>query len=185
MSLTDNTIRNAKAPEKPVKLYDAGGLFLLVTPAGGKWWRFKYRLDGKEKLLSLGTYPDTTVKTAREKRDEARRRLAQGIDPSADLGGALPPASKKATSPLSRTPRPSGSFCGPSTATKVPSPSAALCAWPRWCSSGRGNCARRNGPSSTLSGPRGGFPPPRMKMKDAHIVPLSSQALTILREWSP
>jgi integrase len=84
MPLTDNTIRNAKAPEKPVKLYDAGGLFLLVTPSGGKWWRFKYRVEGKEKLLSLGTYPETSLKAAREKRDEARKLLAQGIDPSAE-----------------------------------------------------------------------------------------------------
>ncbi|HYE35393.1 tyrosine-type recombinase/integrase [Methylocaldum sp.] len=83
MPLTDNTIRNAKALEKPVKLSDAGGLFLLVTPTGGKWWRLKYRFEGKEKLLSLGTYPQVTLKEAREKRDEAKRLLKTGIDPSA------------------------------------------------------------------------------------------------------
>lgn len=84
MALTEMTIRNAKAPEKPVKLYDAGGLLLLVTPAGGKWWRLKYRFEGKEKMLSLGTYPETGLKAAREKRDEARKLLSQGIDPSAE-----------------------------------------------------------------------------------------------------
>jgi hypothetical protein len=84
MPLTDNTIRNAKPQEKPVRLFDGGGLYLEVAPSGGKWWRFKYRVEGKEKRISLGTYPETSLKAAREKRDEARRLLAQGIDPSAE-----------------------------------------------------------------------------------------------------
>ena len=66
----------------PYKLGDAGGLFLLVTPAGGKWWRLKYRFGGKAKLLSLGVYPEVGLKQARAKRDEARKQLAAGIDPS-------------------------------------------------------------------------------------------------------
>ena len=82
MLLTDTTIRNAKPGAKPAKLFDERGLFLLVTPAGGKWWRLKYRFDGKEKLLSLGTYPDVSLKDARERRDNARKKLADGIDPS-------------------------------------------------------------------------------------------------------
>jgi hypothetical protein len=82
MGLTDTTIRNAKPAAKPVKLFDERGLFLLVTPAGGKWWRLKYRFEGKEKLLSLGTYPDVSLKDARERRDNARKQLADGIDPS-------------------------------------------------------------------------------------------------------
>jgi integrase len=81
MSLTDTAIRNAKPAEKPVKKADEKGLFILVTPSGGKWWRFKYRFGGKEKLLAIGTYPDTSLAKAREKRDEARRLLADGIDP--------------------------------------------------------------------------------------------------------
>lgn len=83
MPLTDTTIKNAKPGEKPVKLYDADGLLLWVAPSGGKWWRLKYRLGGKEKMLSLGTYPEVGLREARERRDEARRRLADGIDPSA------------------------------------------------------------------------------------------------------
>lgn len=82
MPLTDPTIRNAKADTKPVKLFDGAGLFLLVTPAGGKWWRFKYRFGGKEKLLSLGTYPQVSLKEAREKRDDAKKLLRNHIDPS-------------------------------------------------------------------------------------------------------
>ena len=82
MSLTDTAIRKSKASEKPQKLFDGGGLFLLVSPAGGKWWRIKYRFDGKEKLLSLGTYPEISLKDARERRDEARKLIAKGIDPS-------------------------------------------------------------------------------------------------------
>lgn len=82
MPLTVAAINNAKAGPKQRKLFDERGLFLLVTPKGGKWWRFKYRFQGKEKLLSLGIYPDVSLKDAREKRDEARRLVAQGLDPS-------------------------------------------------------------------------------------------------------
>ena len=80
--LTDTDIRNAKPGNKANKHFDGGGLFLLVTPAGGKWWRLKYRIDGKEKLLSLGIYPDVGLKEARRRRDEARELIAKGIDPS-------------------------------------------------------------------------------------------------------
>jgi integrase len=83
MPLTDTSVRNAKPESAAIKKFDERGLFLLVTPSGGKWWRFKYRLEGKEKLLSLGVYPDVSLKAARERRDEARKRVAQGIDPSA------------------------------------------------------------------------------------------------------
>ena len=83
MSLSDAKIRNRKPPEKPVKLFDGGGLFLLVTPQGGKLWRLKYRFEGKEKLLALGSYPEVSLLYARQRRDEARRQLARGIDPGA------------------------------------------------------------------------------------------------------
>lgn len=82
MPLTDTTIRTAKPGEKPYKLTDEKGLFLLVNPNGGKWWRLKFRIGGKEKQLSLGTYPDTGLKDARSKRDEARKMMTDGIDPS-------------------------------------------------------------------------------------------------------
>ncbi len=81
MPLTDTAIRKAKPRERPYKLGDAGGLYLLVTPNGGRWWRLKYRHGGKEKLLSLGTYPDVGLKDARGRRDEARKQLAAGVDP--------------------------------------------------------------------------------------------------------
>jgi hypothetical protein len=81
MALTDTAIRNSKPSEKPRKLADEKELFLLVTPNGGKWWRLKYRFEGKEKLLSLGVYPDVGLKDARERRNEARALLARGIDP--------------------------------------------------------------------------------------------------------
>ena len=83
MALTDTAVRLKNAGAKPEKLFDERGLYLLVAPTGGKWWRLKYRFEGKEKLLSLGTYPDTPLSKAREKRDEARRLIAEGIDPSA------------------------------------------------------------------------------------------------------
>ncbi|MGA2674517.1 MAG: Arm DNA-binding domain-containing protein, partial [Terracidiphilus sp.] len=84
MPLTDTAIRNAKPGLKPAKLFDERGLFLLVTPAGGKWWRFRFRFEGKEKLLSLGVYPDVGLKDARNRRDEARKLLAEGTDPGED-----------------------------------------------------------------------------------------------------
>jgi integrase len=82
MPLTDVTIRAAKPREKPYKLFDERGLFLLVKPNGARLWRFKYTVGGREKLISLGDYRDVPLKRARDKRDEARRLLADGIDPS-------------------------------------------------------------------------------------------------------
>ena len=83
MPISDTAARNAKPESKPKKLFDSGGLFLLVQPTGGKLWRLKYRIDGKEKLLALGAYPDVSLKDARKRRDEARNLLADGIDPGA------------------------------------------------------------------------------------------------------
>lgn len=84
MTLSVTEIKNSKPAAKPYKVYDELGLFVQVTPNGGKWWRFKYRFDGKEKLLSLGTFPDVSLAEARAKRDEARKLLAQNppSDPS-------------------------------------------------------------------------------------------------------
>ncbi|MBX9812634.1 MAG: Arm DNA-binding domain-containing protein [Burkholderiales bacterium] len=82
MPLTDTAIRSAKPQAKAVKLFDGGGLYLEVNPAGGKWWRWKYRFGGKEKRLSLGIYPDVSLKAARDRRDAARKLVADGIDPS-------------------------------------------------------------------------------------------------------
>jgi len=80
--LNDTRVRSAKSREKAFKLSDERGLFLLVMPTGSRLWRLKYRVNGREKLISLGAYPDVTLKRAREKRDAARRLIADGIDPS-------------------------------------------------------------------------------------------------------
>ena len=82
MPLTDTTIRTAKPTGKAVKLFDGGGLYLEIAPSGGKWWRLKYRFQGKEKRISLGTYPTVSLKDARERREQAKRLIEQGIDPS-------------------------------------------------------------------------------------------------------
>jgi integrase len=81
MPLTDTAVRNAKPSKKAVKLFDDRGLYLEVSPAGGKWWRHKYRFEDKEKRLSLGVYPDVGLKEARGRRDDARKLLAAGVDP--------------------------------------------------------------------------------------------------------
>lgn len=77
-------IEGAKPKSTPQHLFDGGGLFLLVTPTGGKWWRFKYSFAGKSKTISLGTYPEISLLQAREQREAARKLLAAGVDPSAD-----------------------------------------------------------------------------------------------------
>ena len=61
--LTEAKVRAAKAPDKPIKIFDSGGLYLLVSPNGSRWWRLKYRIAGREKLLSLGIYPDRAPET--------------------------------------------------------------------------------------------------------------------------
>jgi integrase len=82
VALTDTAIRKAKPAEKALKLFDERGLFLLITPPGGKLWRFKYRFGGKEKLLALGAYPDVSLADARDRREAARKLVAAGTDPS-------------------------------------------------------------------------------------------------------
>src|SRR5215471_12876572 len=81
--LNEARIRASRPKDRPYKLFDERGLFMLVTPVGGRLWRFRYRYNGVEKLLTLGAYPDVSLKRAREKRDDARRLVADGSDPSA------------------------------------------------------------------------------------------------------
>lgn len=81
--LTDIQVRSAKAADRPRKLFDARGLYLQVTPSGGRYWRFDYSFNGKRKTLALGVYPDVPLARARARHQEARERLAQGQDPAA------------------------------------------------------------------------------------------------------
>ena len=81
MALTDTAIKSAKPTDKPVKMTDGDGLYLLIHPNGGKWWRFDYRFDSKRKTLSMGVYPDVSLRDARNRRDAARKQIANGIDP--------------------------------------------------------------------------------------------------------
>jgi integrase len=84
MALTDSTIKNAKPTATQYKLHDEKGLFAIVRPTGGKLWRFKYRFQGKEQQLSLGTYPEVSLKDARKRLNEARKLLGEGKDPAAE-----------------------------------------------------------------------------------------------------
>lgn len=81
--LTDMKVQKTKPQDKPISLFDGGGLYLLVTPSGGKLWRFKYRFNKKEKKLALGSYPEISLQDARQRREDARRLLANGVDPGA------------------------------------------------------------------------------------------------------
>jgi integrase len=82
-ALSEAKIRASRPKERAYKVFDQRGLFMLVTPTGGRLWRFRYRLGGVEKLLTLGAYPDVPLRRAREKREDARKLVADGIDPSA------------------------------------------------------------------------------------------------------
>ncbi len=81
--LSEIKIRNAKPQESAYKLFDGGGLYLFVTPSGGKLWHFKYHFDNKEKKLTFGSYPEISLLDARQQRDDARKLLANGVDPGA------------------------------------------------------------------------------------------------------
>ena len=82
MPLTELKCRSAKTESKIKKLSDEKGLYLELRPSGSKYWRMKYRFGGKEKRLAIGVYPELSLKEARTKRDEAKKQLADGIDPS-------------------------------------------------------------------------------------------------------
>jgi integrase len=85
LKLSDVTIKSAKPGDKPITLWDGHGLHLCITPAGGKLWRWKYRFEGKERLMSLGSYPELSLSVARKKHQELRTRLvADGVDPMAE-----------------------------------------------------------------------------------------------------
>jgi integrase len=96
--LSDIKVQKVKSKNKNVTLFDGGGLFLMVTPTGGKLWRFKYRYDGKQKLLAFGSYPEISLLEARKQRDEARSQLAHDIDP-----GAVRKAQKQANTEATET----------------------------------------------------------------------------------
>jgi Arm DNA-binding domain len=81
MALTDTAIKNTKPGTKPLRVFDRDGLYLEVSPSGGKWWRFKYCYARKEKRLSLGVYPDVDLKKARKRTSGARELPADGVDP--------------------------------------------------------------------------------------------------------
>ena len=116
MPLTDTAVKNAKAGLKAVKMYDAGGLLLLVAPTGGKLWRFKYRFGGTEKMLAFGKYPQISLKEARDRREDARKLLANGVDPSETKRHRNPPKRNERRT-VSRRWRGSGF---PSTARSLP-----------------------------------------------------------------
>ena len=88
MPLTDRGVRALKAGPRRRKVFDGGGLYLLLHPNGSRYWRLKYRIKGREKTLALGVYPDTTLAMARAGRGEARRLIARGGDPSASKRAA-------------------------------------------------------------------------------------------------
>lgn len=82
MALTDIKVRTTKPSDKPFKLTDGQGMHLLINPNGSKYWRLQYRFGGKQKVLALGVYPMVSLGEARRKRDEAKKLVSDGIDPS-------------------------------------------------------------------------------------------------------
>ena len=100
MPITQAQIVNAKPRTKPYRLFDGRGLYVEIAPSGGRWWRFKYRFNGREKRLSLGVYPEVSLKAARDRLDDVRRLLASGVDPADDRKGM---GTASADSPSSNT----------------------------------------------------------------------------------
>jgi len=96
--LSEIRVRTAKPKDKEYKIFDGGGLFVMITPSGGKLWHFKYRFDKKEKKLTFGPYPEISLFEARQRRDEAKNQLEHGIDP-----GALRKAQKQAETESAET----------------------------------------------------------------------------------
>lgn len=94
MPLTDIAVRQARPRDRAYKLTDGRGLTLLVQPTGAKWWRYRYRWNRLEQMLSLGTYPDVTLGEARKRRDLAREKLKQGIDPGTERRLANAPSER-------------------------------------------------------------------------------------------
>src|SRR5579872_5729294 len=84
MALSDSGVRTLSPGQKPFKVYDRDGLFLLVTPIGSKLWRWRYRFGGKEKLMAIGEYPVVSLAQARERQFVARKKLSAGVDPMAE-----------------------------------------------------------------------------------------------------
>ena len=88
MVLTELAVKSIKSRAKAYKLFDERGLYFLIAPTGGRLWRFKYFHQDREKLVSLGRYPDVSLKLARDRRDEARRQVAEKVDPAAERKAA-------------------------------------------------------------------------------------------------
>ena len=118
MPLTDVVIRTTKPSEKAQRLFDGNGLYLEVSAAGGKWWRLKYRFGGKEKRISLGVYPDVSLKDARERRDAARKLLANGTDPGEQRKADKAEKNERAANSFEAVTR---EWCGKMTAKWTPS----------------------------------------------------------------
>ena len=107
MMLTSKKIDNAYAKRKLYRLFDGHGLYLEITPNGGKYWRFKYRFDKKERRIAFGTYPDVSLLEAREKREAARKQVLAGIDPTADRNDKRRAATLSIAELLEQPPLPS------------------------------------------------------------------------------
>jgi integrase len=176
--LTDTAIRNAKPRERPYRLGDSRGLYLLVTPSGGKWWRFDYRFGGKRKSLSTGTYPDVALKEARGRRDSSREHLAHGGHRCAGRSPVMETHYAAMTDPKAM-----GALLRAIDGYRGDLPTrCALRAGAAYVRSTRR--AAPCGMERVRSGP-GRVEYRRMKTREPHLVPLSRQAVECLRELYP
>jgi integrase len=183
-ALTATAIRNAKPADKVQRLFDGRGLYLEIMPSGARYWRLKYRHAGKEKRLALGFYPIVSLTDARRQRDAAREGLREGRDPSADLRGALAPVVSK----------PHAAITDPAKVGEL------LRALDDYAGQLATRCALRLAPllfvrpgelrhaewaEFDLDAAEWRIPAHKMKMREAHVVPLPTQAIAILRELHP
>jgi|ERR1017187_1380536 integrase len=164
MPLSETAIRQAKSESKPIKMFDGRGLYLLLNPNGSRGWRFKYRIDGREKLLSFGVYPDVPLKLARDRCEAARQQLAAGIDP-----GEKRKAEKVAQGDTFEA------IAREWLALQEPKLAPLTFVRP-------GELRHATWSEFDLDHAEWRIPAERMKMREQHIVPLSRQAVEMLRE---
>ena len=178
--LTALAIKQAKPKNKPYRMFDGAGLYLDVRPNGSKYWRKKYRYAGKEKLLSIGTYPAITLKEAREACLLAQKDLQQNIDPSADLKGALQSVKVK-HHPAITDPKGVGKLMlAIETYQGSPAVMAALKLSPLFfCRPGE--LRHMEWAEIDWDKKRWEIPEEKMKTREPLIVPLCTQAITILK----
>jgi integrase len=167
---------------KPYKLYDTGGLYLIISPKGGRWWRFKYRAGGKERGMSCGTYPKVSLAQARDKRDKARSQVANDIDPAVERKASKQRLQGDSFEVVSR--EWFGKF-GKDWVQEHADVVRSALRFSALTFQRPGEIRKAEWGEIDLDGAMWRLPSEKMKLRREHLVPLSRQVVEILREIQP